>query len=373
MKTIIDFSPKEEKIIALYRAIKENLGENRKMTKGEAVRNIVLELAELKGYSDSFDIPGSLKEQDLYDPVGGWIVKKYGSQTYAQNYLKDVTLHKKRRVDTFAVRYKLESNRAYPVLHFHGVVIEVKMQESDIESLAGRFDFIANTLMGTQGVHTADFYAAYPTDCVPEHIIDHFEKQGIGLLRLQIIGRKVNVYEVLPPKTRTFKNSFPHARQRTPGTFIDSIKKIPYLRQSIQRPTKLFYEVIQPGIDGYKQELSKEHFYAAVGEDGKYLSNTILSQFMGRIKVKYSNDDKFMYIYAKEEQQEDPILSIESMTTNYFYVHMDNKRRFRIVSKDEILDFEKGTSNNTFEGNIDDLIETEIYPYIEQKIEEREK
>ena len=84
------------------------------MNKDEAVKNMVAEVANCRGFHDHFDIPGPLIKRELQDHVGQWLVKKYEEQHLVQNYLKDVPIYKKRIVDVFVLRYHLEPNSTSP-------------------------------------------------------------------------------------------------------------------------------------------------------------------------------------------------------------------------------------------------------------------
>ena len=83
---------------------------------------------------------------------------------------------------------------------------------------------------------------------MPSEIFKIGEKEGIGILRLQVIDQKtVHVYEVLKPK-EIILCGMSHSSQRSPGVFENSMKEINYLKQMFQRPSKLYDDFIRPQI-----------------------------------------------------------------------------------------------------------------------------
>ncbi|WP_461865791.1 hypothetical protein [Thermococcus sp.] len=203
-----------------------------------------------------------MKEEQLYDPIGEWLIREKGCQRdkYSQGYLKNIQVGDI-RPDVFAIRYEIITDRTYPVIHFHGYIVEVKCDGKGLNELLGKIMRVKRRARTSKewmsGLHTVRFYIAYPTEQVSSEVFEICEEEGIGILRLQVIDETtVNVYEVLRPREIAL-NGMSHNSQRSPGVFEDSINRIGYLRQMFQRPSKLYDDFIRPKIKEYKQKLNR--------------------------------------------------------------------------------------------------------------------
>jgi len=207
-----------------------------------------------------------MKEDKLYDWIGKWLVQEKGCQQdeYSQGYLKRVQIADF-QPDVVAIRYEvIKEDRALPVIHFHGYVVEVKKDERGLNEMIGKvirnLRKAKNHEIGqlenasSDGLHTIRFYIAYPTENVANGIFEICEENGIGILRLQIVDNsKIYVYEILKPKEIKL-NGMAHGAMRSPGVFEGEMKNINCLRQMFQRPSKLFDDFIRPTLEKYQKQ-----------------------------------------------------------------------------------------------------------------------
>jgi hypothetical protein len=83
-----------------------------------------------------------MKEDQLYDSIGEWLVKKIkeislrNEYSIRQGYLKDTQVGDI-RPDVFTTGYEIIGN-VYPVIDFHGYVVEVKSDEKGLNDLIGK-------------------------------------------------------------------------------------------------------------------------------------------------------------------------------------------------------------------------------------------
>ncbi|MCD6317769.1 hypothetical protein J7M02_01725 [Candidatus Aerophobetes bacterium] len=213
-----------------------------------------------------FDTEGRFKmtEYEIYDWLGKWLIQEKGCQQdeYSQGYLKGVQIADF-RPDVVGIRYEIiKEDRVFPVIHFHGYVVEVKKNERGLNEMIGKvirnLRKAKNHEIGwyenasSDGLHTIRFYIAYPAESVTNDIFEICEENGIGILRLQIIDNsKVYVYEVLKPEEIKL-NGMAHSAMRSPGVFEGEMKKINCLRQMFQRPSELFDDFIRPALEKYQ-------------------------------------------------------------------------------------------------------------------------
>ena len=201
------------------------------------------------------------KEEVFYDAIGKWLIKEKGCQQdeYSQGYLKNIQIENI-RPDVLGIKYEVLKDRAYPVIHFHGHMVEVKCDEKGLNELIGKVIRIKDRIRGIEGLNTLRLYIAYQTDKVSPEVFEICERNGIGILRLQLVNDElINIYEVLAPHEIGL-NGIPHNQQRSPGVFEDYINSINFLRQMFQRPWKLYDDFIRPGIEIYTNKLKLEEW-----------------------------------------------------------------------------------------------------------------
>jgi len=144
-----------------------------------------------------------MKEYELYDWIGRWLVKEKGCQRnkYSLGYTCGVEVADRGkcqfdlgRVDVFGVRYEiLKENRVQPVAHFHGHIGEVKLKEDNVNEMLGKVVRDIKRLPPGKFVKTSfggdslSFYIAYPAEVIGNDIISICKDYGIGILKLRII------------------------------------------------------------------------------------------------------------------------------------------------------------------------------------------
>jgi len=309
-----------------------------------------------------------MKEKQLYDPIGKWFIEERGCQRdeYSQGYLKNVKVGDI-RPDVFAIRYEVITDGVYPVIHFHGYITEVKGDETGLNGLIGKIVRVKRRVKTSnewmRGLHSVKFYIAYPTEQVPSEIFEICEKEGIGILRLQVIDQKtVHIYEVLKPK-EIILCGMSHSRQRSPGVFENSMRKINYLKQMFQRPSKLYDDFIRPQIEKYRKELKIRQ---ALNHLKNYESKEARDFLMEKIRSKFPQLEILAagsrILIRLPDRRE--ILSIEH-TTNYFYISLEGQR-YRVYSKSKIIEYKN--SGRRYKGDIKSLITSTIIPHIKTKL-----
>jgi hypothetical protein len=309
-----------------------------------------------------------MEEKRFYDPIGGWLIRKKGCQRdeYSQGYLKTVQVENI-IPDVFSIRYEIIDN-VYPAIHFHGYLVEVKKSEKGLDNLIGKVIRTKSRVEISEewmwGLHTVRLYIAYPTEQVSRDVFEICEKEGIGILRLQV-NDEVNIYEVLESK-EIMLNGMAHSRQRSIGTFIDGMNEISYLRQMFQQPWKLYDDFIRPKIERYRKEIEiRQDMGYPTNEESRKSRDCLIE----RIKSEFSKlelDGRGRDIWLKHSETDRCIFSIEQ-TTEYFYVLYENHRRYRICSNREIIEFRNGEGKR-YEGDLENLITLEIIPYIKTKL-----
>lgn len=199
-----------------------------------------------------------MKEHELYNWIGKWLVKKKGCQRneYSLGYAPEIEVADREkwrfdlgRVDVFGVRYEIiKENRAQPVTHFHGHVVEVKLKEDDVNEMLGKVIRDIKRLPPGKFVKTSfggdslSFYIAYPTERVPNDIISICQDYGIGILRLRIINDTRVYVDELPkaqPKPKPWQ-AITNSAQRDAGYFHDALLNWSCLLQVIPQPMNFY-------------------------------------------------------------------------------------------------------------------------------------
>jgi len=203
-----------------------------------------------------------MEEKQLYDPIGEWLIKNKGCQQdeFSQGYLKNRRIIEGFQPDVFAIRYEPTDR---PAIRFHGFIVEVKENENGLNEMIGKvirnMKKMLDPDISSGGVHTLEFYIAYPIDKVSNEIFELCEEHGIGILRLDVIDKSnINVYEVLEPKKEIQLNGISNSAMQNPGSFENAInfidaplnRKRSYLGEFFQRPSKLYDKFIRPIKEG---------------------------------------------------------------------------------------------------------------------------
>ena len=310
-----------------------------------------------------------MEEKRFYDPIGKWFIREKDCQRdkYSQGYLKNVLVGDI-RPDVSAIRYEVITDRVFPVIHFHGYVVEVKSDEKGLNELLGKIISTkrrAKTLEEwASGLHTVKFFIAYPAEQIPAEIIEICERQDIGILRLQIVAENhVNIYEFLEPKKATPLNGMANSSQSSPGVFENSMNRISYLRQMFQKPLKLYDDFIRPKIEEYKKKSKRkeaiDHIKDKEGREACcFLIEKIQSVFP-RLEMYSEGSRVIRFKHPKDED----LFSI-TPTTKYFYISYE-KQEYRVYSKRKI-GFKNGSKE--YEGDLEELVTSMIIPYIKAKL-----
>ena len=289
-------------------------------------------------------------------------MKEKGCQQdeYSQGYLKNIQMGDI-RPDVLGIRYEILKNRAYPVIHFHGHVVEVKCDKKGLNEVIGKIIRIKKRIRSIMsGLNTVRLYIAYSTDQVYPEIFNICEEEGIGILRLQAVDDDIiNVYEVLRPKEITL-SGIPHRRQRSPGNFEDSINEINYLRQMFQRPWKLYDDFIRPKIEEYNEQINTNEWLGTLtnryAKDAFNILEKRIFMVFPQLNLEYHKG----FAYSNNL-----ILQIYIGTGNFKIVIDDTM--YRIHAKNDIIEF-KGKEGKKYEGDIEKLIDDVIIPYIKRRI-----
>jgi len=275
--------------------------------------------------------------------------------------LKDVQIGNF-RFDVLGIRYEIIHGYINH-LDFHGYIVEVKGDESGLDELIGKVIMVKegiedhSIIEHFRGLDTVELYIAYPTEQVKTEILRICEREGIGILRLQIVGEKtVYVYDVGIKPKEIHTGGISHGTQRSPGTFESAINEISYLRQMFQRPSDMFEDLIRPSIEEYNAQLKLKELRDYVGnkeskEAMDFLIEKIQEKFP-QVKIASAGGRIAFILHGTE------LLSIVP-TTKYFYLQLGEGERYRILSRNGI---------EGFKGNIDNLIDSAIIPYINDKI-----
>jgi len=215
-----------------------------------------------------------MKESDFYDPIGKWLVKEKGCQRdgYSRGYIVDrkagdIRMDVSIKPDVLGIRYEVIKN-VYPVIEFHGYIVEVKKNKRGLDQLMGKMMGITDRARTSRewkfGMHTVRFYIAYPTDQIPPEIFSRCKQEGIGILTLPILNEKDldelradDVFEALEPKEVKL-DGMSHASQKLDGTFLDCINRINYLKQMFPSPEKLYNDFIGTEIKKKRMKINRK-------------------------------------------------------------------------------------------------------------------
>jgi hypothetical protein len=304
-----------------------------------------------------------MKEERLYDSIGQWLIKEKGCQRdkYSQGYLKNVTIGDF-RFDVVGIKYEVIHGHINH-LDFHGYIVEVKGDETGLDELIGRMirvkEGIENHSMieHFRGLDTVELYIAYPTEQVKTEIFSICEREGIGILRLQVVDDEtVYVYDVGIKPKKLLTGGISHATQRSPGNFERAINEISYLRQMFQRPSDLFEDFIRPSIEEYyaQSKLRELRDYVRNKESREAMDFLIekIQERFPQVRISSAGGEIAFLLHGTE-------LFTIVPTKEYFYLELGGGESYRILSKNEII---------RFEGGIENLLNSVVIPYINDKI-----
>ena len=320
-------------------------------------------MMKFKYYSEVYY---AMEERRLYDFIGGWLVENKGCQRdrYSIGYVKDLLIGDV-RPDVFAIRYELVRNRL-PKLVFHGYLVEVKMDIRHVNEVLGKLIRLKHSVRQDcswiHGVHTLSLYIACVCEKIPEEILSICEGEGIGVLWLQVIDSKVNIYEVLEAVPIEL-DGMPFRWQRSIGSFLEGIGKKPYLRSIFIRPREMFYELIKPLIDEYKSTLTLYHALGYLQDGESIRAHSFLMDYMAKHypQLELVPLSKCSVAFREKETGR-LVLSIE-YTRKYFYIVFDGERKYRVYSFNYIIEFDGEVRE--FEGDLKELVEDVIRPRID--------
>jgi len=192
-----------------------------------------------------------MKEYELYDWIGKWLVKKKECQQdeYSLGYTAEVQVADQwklwcdlGRVDIFGLKYEIEKeNRIQPVVHFHGYVVEVKIKEDGINEVLGKIIRDIKRLPKGE-LDKLYFYIAYPTEIVSDDIIATCKDYGIGVLKLRIVDNfrvYINELSQVCPEPRPWQ-AITNSAQKDAGLFHDALLNWNCLCQVIPQPVEFY-------------------------------------------------------------------------------------------------------------------------------------
>ena len=197
-----------------------------------------------------------MKEYELYDWIGRWLIREKGCQRnkYSLGYACEVEVADRGkywfdlgRVDVFGLRYEIaKENRVQPVAHFHGHIVEVKINEDDVNEMLGKVIRDIKRLP-RGGSDSLSFYIAYPTEVVADDIISICKDYGIGILRLRIIDDSKAYVDELPqiqPEPKHWQ-AIANADQGDVWRFHDALLNWSCLLQVISQPVEFYNNLLR--------------------------------------------------------------------------------------------------------------------------------
>jgi len=197
-----------------------------------------------------------MKEYELYDWIGKWLIKDKGCQhdEYSLGYTAEVQMADREklwcdlgRIDVFGLRYEIEKeNRVQSVVHFHGYVVEVKLEEEGVNEALGKIirDIKRLPKGGSDRLY---FYIAYPTEIVSSDIIAICKDYGIGILKLRIVNNSRVYIDELPqvcPEPKPWQ-AITNSAQKDAGLFHDALLNWNCLCQVIPQPLEFYNNLLR--------------------------------------------------------------------------------------------------------------------------------
>ena len=204
-------------------------------------------------------------ENDLYEPIGRWLKKTKKCQRFLIR-----TNIKGHEADVVGLRYEVDWGAPDQLIHkplfkFHGFIIEVKKSadSQSIFSLRGEVDDAIRKLkkLGRyDGLHSYRIYMAYPADIIDEDTFAFAEERGVGILRLEILNNNPEnlfVDEVLEAQAKPGQ-PIPNTQIRESArVFEEATKETGWLYKMLQRPSKLWQDLLGPAHREYDEKKFK--------------------------------------------------------------------------------------------------------------------
>lgn len=215
------------------------------------------------------------------------------------------------------------------------------------------------------GLHTINYYVAFKGDSAPQDLLTQCRNVGVGILRLHGNDEgQIDVKEVLAPKEHSL-SAISNRDQQSPGTFEQALSETTYVNRVIEDPGKLFEECLRPKLVEVARQRALEHAlgYCRKEKGREALDYLFAKVITNNLKVtaegrgKRDREDTIVIISRSSGEQ---VLQLE-MKLNYFYIDTMDGKRYRVVSKNEVLGL-SGESGVSYTIDLLKLIETEIEP-----------
>lgn len=314
-------------------------------------------------------------ESEYYDIIGGWLIQRKGCQKnkYSRGYAKEVGLSERSRVDVFGLKYTFyDGNSSYNSFKFHGYAVEVKHTPSDAASDIDKIIHIylpkmrrATSKRMISGLHTINYYVAFNGDSTPQDLLAQCRNVGVGILRLHKNDEyQIDIIEELAPEEHSLP-AISNRDQQSPGIFEQALRETTCINRVIENPGKLFEECLRPKLIEVARQRALEHAFgycsAKAGREAlDYLFTQVIMnnpEVIAEGRGKRDREDMITIISRNNGEQ---VLQME-MKLNYFYIDTMDGKRYRVVSKNEVLVF-SGESGVSYTIDLPQLIETEIEP-----------
>lgn len=320
-------------------------------------------------------------ESEYYDIIGEWLIREKGCQKneYSKGYAKEVELFGNTRVDVFGLNYTFyDGNYSYNLFKFNGYAVEVKHTPLDAVNDIGKIAGIYLPKMREptptrliNGLHTIKYYIAFNGDSTPQDLLTlcslltQCRNVGVGILRLHEndVGQ-IDIQEELAPKEHSLP-AISNRDQQSPGIFEEALRETTCVNRVIEDPSKLFEECLRPKLVAVARRRALEHAlgYCSAPEGREALDYLFEQVITNNPKVtaegrgKRDHEDMVAIVFRDSGEQ---VLQME-MKLNYFYIDTMDGKRYRVMSKNEVLGF-SGEPGVSYTIDLPKLIETEIKP-----------
>jgi hypothetical protein len=314
-------------------------------------------------------------ESEYYDIIGEWLIQQKGCQKnkYSKGYAKEVGLSESSRVDVFGLKYTFyDGNSSYNSFKFHGYAVEVKHTPSDAANDIDKIVRIylpemrrATPKRMINGLHTINYYVAFKGDSTSQDLLTQCRNAGVGILRLHEndVGQ-IDIEEELAPEEHSLP-AISNRDQQSPGIFEQALRETTYVNRVIEDPDKLFEECLRPKLVEVARQRALEHAlgYCSAKAGREALDYLFEQVIMNNPKVTAKgrgNRDHEDIVAIISRSSGEQVLQLE-MKLNYFYIDTMDGKRYRVVSKNEVLG-SSGESGVSYTIDLPKLIETEIEP-----------
>jgi len=314
-------------------------------------------------------------ESEYYDIIGEWLIREKGCQKneYSKGYAKEVELFGNTRVDVFGLNYTFyDGNSSYNSFKFNGYAVEVKHTPLDAVNGIGKITEIYLPKMREltskrliNGLHTIKYYIAFNGDSTPQDLLTQCRNAGVGILRLHEndVGQ-IDIQEELAPKEHSLP-AISDRDQQKPRIFERALSETTCINRVIENPRKLFEECLRPKLVEVARRSALEHAlgYCSAPEGREaldYLFEQVITnnpKVTAEVRGNWYNENMIAIISRNSGEQ---VLQID-MKHKYFYIDTMDGKRYRVVSKNEVICFsdEPGVTSTI---DLPKLIEIEIEP-----------